>query len=92
MKCPILFSGKNKKNIINLSSANLAQILVKVKFESCVSFLPWKIELLGYMQKMMAQIKISVCSVHYCLASLMLSKLGKNFINIILKYWSYIFQ
>ena len=25
MKCQILFSGKNKKNIINLSSAEFAQ-------------------------------------------------------------------
>ena len=31
MKCPILFSGKNKKNIINLSSAENAQREVKVK-------------------------------------------------------------
>ena len=31
MKCQILFSGKNKKNIINLSSAENAQRLVKVK-------------------------------------------------------------
>ena len=31
MKCQILFSGKNKKNIINLSSAENAQSVVKVK-------------------------------------------------------------
>ena len=31
MKCQILFSGKNKKNIINLSSAELAKRVVKVK-------------------------------------------------------------
>ena len=31
MKCQILFSGKNKKNIINLSSAENAQRVVKVK-------------------------------------------------------------
>ena len=31
MKCKILFSGKNKKNIINLSSAENAQSVVKVK-------------------------------------------------------------
>ena len=31
MKCQILFSGKNKKNIINLSSAEFAQRMVKVK-------------------------------------------------------------
>ena len=30
MKCQILFSGKNKKNIINLSSAELAQGVVNV--------------------------------------------------------------
>ena len=38
MKCQILFSGKNKKNIINLSSAENAQRVVKVKhilFHSC---------------------------------------------------------
>ena len=32
MKCQILFSGKNKKNIINLLSAELAQRVVKVKY------------------------------------------------------------
>ena len=31
MKCQSLFSGKNKKNIINLSSAEFAQRVVKVK-------------------------------------------------------------
>ena len=31
MKCQILLSGKNKKNIINLSSAENAQRVVKVK-------------------------------------------------------------
>ena len=31
MKCQILVSGKNKKNIINLSSAENAQRVVKVK-------------------------------------------------------------
>ena len=31
MKCQILFSGENKKTIINLSSAELAQRMVKVK-------------------------------------------------------------
>ena len=31
MKCHIQFSGKNKKNIINLSSAENAQRVVKVK-------------------------------------------------------------
>ena len=31
LKCQILFSGKNKKNIINLSSAENAQKVVKVK-------------------------------------------------------------
>ena len=32
MKCQILFSGKNKKNIVNLSSAEIAQRAVKVKY------------------------------------------------------------
>ena len=31
MKCQILFSGKNKKNITKLSSAELAKRVVKVK-------------------------------------------------------------
>ena len=31
MKCQILFSGKNKKNIINLSSAENAQRVVIIK-------------------------------------------------------------
>ena len=30
MQCHILFSGKNKKNIINLSSAEFVQRVVKV--------------------------------------------------------------
>ena len=33
MKCQILFWGKNKKNIINLPSAENAQRVVKVKKE-----------------------------------------------------------
>ena len=32
MNCQILFSGKNKKNISNLSSAELAQSLVRFKY------------------------------------------------------------
>ena len=32
MKCQMLFSGENMKNIINLSSAELAQRVVKVKY------------------------------------------------------------
>ena len=36
MKCLILFSGKNKKNIINLSSAENAQRVVKVKNHTAV--------------------------------------------------------
>ena len=33
MKCQILFSGKNKENVINMSSAEFSQrvIMVKVK-------------------------------------------------------------
>ena len=31
MKCQILFSGKNKKNIINLSSAEFANWVINVK-------------------------------------------------------------
>ena len=32
MKCQILFAEKNKKNIIDLLSAELAQGVVKVKY------------------------------------------------------------
>ena len=32
MKCQILFSGKNKKTVINLSSAELARRMIKVKY------------------------------------------------------------
>ena len=32
MECQILFSGKNKKNIMNLSSAELSQRVVKVNY------------------------------------------------------------
>ena len=35
MKCLILFSGKNNKNIINLSSAENAQRVVKVNHFPC---------------------------------------------------------
>ena len=31
MKCQILYSGKNKENIVNLSSAELAQREVNIK-------------------------------------------------------------
>ena len=34
MKCLILFAGKNKKNIINLSSAENAKRVVKVNFST----------------------------------------------------------
>ena len=40
MKCQILFSGKNKKNIINLSSAENAQRVVKVNNNCLVQYLP----------------------------------------------------
>ena len=36
MKCQILFSGKNKQNIINVSSAELAQRVVKHKYTLAV--------------------------------------------------------
>ena len=36
MKCQIPFTGKNKKNIINLSSAENAQRVVKVKNSSLI--------------------------------------------------------
>ena len=32
MKCQIQISGRHEKNIINVSSAELAQRLVKIKF------------------------------------------------------------
>ena len=37
MKCQILFSGKNKKNIINLLSAENAQRVVKVNSLDSIS-------------------------------------------------------
>ena len=36
MKCQILFSGKNKKNIIYLLTGEQAQRVVKVKYYSCL--------------------------------------------------------
>ena len=36
MKCQILFSEKNKKNIINLSSAENAQRVVRLKRYNCI--------------------------------------------------------
>ena len=36
MKCQIFFSGKNKKNIISLSSTEFAQRVVKFKDEKSV--------------------------------------------------------
>ena len=38
MKCQILFTGKNKKNIINLSSAENAQRVVKVNLMILISY------------------------------------------------------
>ena len=35
MKCPILFSGKNKKSIVNLLSDEFAKKAVKVKHDKC---------------------------------------------------------
>ena len=37
LKCQILFSGKNMKNIINLLTAELAKIVVKVKSQPLVT-------------------------------------------------------
>ena len=37
MKCQILFSGKNKKNITNLSSAELAKREVKVSYTKSIN-------------------------------------------------------
>ena len=42
MKCQILCSGKNKKNIINLPSAENAQRVVKVKCDILCPFLTLK--------------------------------------------------
>ena len=38
MECQILFTGKNKKNIINLSFAENAHRVVKVKVNSYLPF------------------------------------------------------
>ena len=40
MKCPNLFSGKNKKNNINLLSAELAQIVVNIAVLGNIGYLP----------------------------------------------------
>ena len=37
MNCQILFSGKNKINVINVSSAELAESYVKIK-QTCSNF------------------------------------------------------
>ena len=44
MKCQILFSGENKKNIINLLSAELAKRVVKIN----LSILQTAVHLLQY--------------------------------------------
>ena len=41
MKCHILFSGKNKKNIINLSSVENAQRGVKVNYHPFAWMMFW---------------------------------------------------
>ena len=41
MECQNLFSGKNKKNIINLSSFELAQRVVKVKISAIFKYFPY---------------------------------------------------
>ena len=48
MKCQILFSGKNKKNIINLPSAENAQRVVKVNI--CMYQLSFSIHLLIFLE------------------------------------------
>ena len=51
MLCKMLFSGKNKKNVINLSSAELAQIVVMVKElllklkKDCIEICEWQFSL-----------------------------------------------
>ena len=48
MKCQILFSGKNKKHVINLSSAEITQNVVKANqglgITSCFSRFQFKVE------------------------------------------------
>ena len=57
MKCQILFSGKNKKNITNLSSAELAKREVKVSYTkkyqyfSFLSIKMYVVELVGITSK-----------------------------------------
>ena len=38
MKCQILFSGKNKKNIISLLSAEFAHSMVSVNYNTRINF------------------------------------------------------
>ena len=42
MKCQILFSGKKKKNIVDLLSTEFAQRVVKVTIHTTVGFKPFK--------------------------------------------------
>ena len=48
MKCQSLFSGKNKKNIINLSSAENAQRVVKVNNARIFFFFFFKLQGIGF--------------------------------------------
>ena len=72
MKCQILFHGKNKKYIINLLSAELAQRVVKVNVTKmiCTSGF-WKIVLevkkiiIHVTLTLGKQVPLSVWSVHY---------------------------
>ena len=51
MKCQILFSGKNKKNIISLLSAELAQREVKIKECQSVCRIGYATQALAFYKK-----------------------------------------
>ena len=59
MKCQILFSGKNKKNITNLSSTELAQRVVKVNFASRnLMGQSWNVSFIQHVSSLTSSVKI----------------------------------
>ena len=61
MKCLILFSGKNKKNITTLSSAELAKRVVKVK-----EYLMIQLTLIISKSKGLSEIIEDICPYQNC--------------------------
>ena len=65
MKCQILFSGENKKNIINLSSAENAQRVVKVKERLAENFMRELFMILARYSFLIIFIKAYVVGTHF---------------------------